>query len=160
MHQRTPLIFNFLDIEGSILSFALTAGTVALRRGGNVNVANHGTAAAFIALLVSVFLRFRLSSDSTLPPAMLRTASLPCLVILILSKTASNSRDSQPKGKKRPPAVSATSRSLPDNATKRYRAKPRNQSSSYTRGTKRRAQDDLDAIDAFTRKQPAREHPA
>ena len=75
-------------------------------------------------------------------------------------KAASNSRDPQPKGKKRPLAVSATSRSLPDNATKRYRAKPRNQSSSYTRGTKRRAQDDLDARDAFTRMQLAREHPA
>jgi len=72
-------------------------------------------------------------------------------------KAASNSRDPQPKGKKRPLAVSAPSRLCPDNATTRYRVKPRHQSS---RGTKRRAQDDLDAIDAFTRKQLAREHPA
>ena len=75
-------------------------------------------------------------------------------------KAASNSRDPQLKGIKRPLAVSATSRPQPDNATKRYRTKPRNQSSSCTRGTKRRAQDDLDAIHEFTRMQLAREHPA
>ena len=75
-------------------------------------------------------------------------------------KATSNSRDPQLKGIKRPLAVSATSRPRPDNATKRYRTKPRNQSSSCTRGTKRRAQDDLDAIHAFTRMQLAREHPA
>ena len=83
--------------------------------------------------------------------------SMPCDVAFI--KAASISRDLQHKGKNHPPVVPANSRPPPDDAPKRYRTKPRTQSSNSTLGTKRCVQDDFDAVDACTRMQLARDHP-